>query len=178
MGFFYRLVRNIKGINMYKYIILIAITVSSFNIYANDDEYLTLALELINIPEGEKLDELVSSVVQTNIQANPSIRPVRRAFEKYYREIFTSDEFKYGLARIQMELFTYEELLELKEVMKTPIFKKYVEVTPKFLTLNAQLGSRVVKNNEERLHELITKEQEHIEKLQQLDKELFLTVPE
>ncbi|PCI23233.1 MAG: hypothetical protein COB62_00080 [Piscirickettsiaceae bacterium] len=163
---------------MYKYLLLVLITFSSFSLYACEDEHLSLALEVVKIPEGEKLDELINSLVNSQIRVNPSVRPIRKAFNIFYREVFTSDEFKYGLARIQMDLFTYDELLLLKELMNTPIFKKYEDIMPQFLSKNMELGSLVVKNNEKRLMELIEKERNHIEILQQLDKELMLTVPE
>lgn len=162
---------------MYKLVLLVILTFGS-HAYADNDAYFNLAKDVSKMPEGEKLDQLISSLVEGQVNANPSIRPVRKAFEVFYKEVFTSEEIVSASAKIYMELFTYDELLELKKIMDTTIFKKYENIMPIYMQKYMELGNRVVMNNRERLGELIKKEQDHIAKLQKLDKELMLTAPE
>jgi|GEM_PF-2037240 len=157
-----------------KLTLMFALTFSG-NLLANDEAHFEAALAVIAMPQGEKLEEMVQGVVNQHISANPSIRPIKKAFEIFYRETFQSDEFINGLAKIQMELFSYEELLEIKKMMSLPIFKKYEEVMPSFITKNMQLGQQVVKANQSRLKELVEAEHKRIEKLQELDKQMNLT---
>lgn len=163
---------------MLKYLLIPVIILFSSICQADMDEYFNLALETVYIPKGEKLQDMVNALVEGQINANPNIRPVKNAFTAFYMEIFTSDEFKHAIANMQMELFTYEELLKLKELMKSPIFLKYEEIAPQLMAKSMQIGNQVVMNNEDRLKELIKKEQDHIENLQKRDKELMLTNPE
>jgi hypothetical protein len=160
---------------MIKKLTLVFALTFSGNLFANDGTHFEAALSVIAMPQGEKLEEMVQGVVNQQISANPSIRPIKKAFEIFYRETFQSDEFINGLAKIQMELFSYEELLEIKKMMSLPIYKKYEEVMPSFITKNMQLGQQVVMANQERLKELIETEHKRIEKLQELDKQMNLT---
>ncbi len=163
---------------MIKKIVLVAALSFSGSLLANDDAHFEAALAVVNMPKGEQLESLVMSLVDTQVNTNPSIRPVRKAFEAFYRETFQSTGFSNGLAEIQMELFTYEELLEIKEMMSLPIFKKYEEIMPEYMSRNMQLGQQVVMANQERLKELIEKEHKRIERLQELDSQMNLTGPE
>jgi hypothetical protein len=160
---------------MIKNLTLVLALTFSGNLLANDDRHFEAALSVIAMPQGEKLEEMVQAVVNQQVNANSSIRPIRKAFETFYRETFQSDEFINGLAEIQMELFSYEELLEIKKMMALPIYKKYEEVMPSFITKNMQLGQQVVMANQDRLKQLIEAEHKRIEKLQELDKQMNLT---
>lgn len=166
---------NKENTSMYKLVLLTILMALTSPLHANQDEALALAKEVSKMPEGEKLDQLVSSLVESQVNINPSIRPIRKAFDTFYREIFSSEEFTTASAKIYLDLFTYEELVELKKLMDTPIFKKYELIMPTYMQRYMELGNEIVMNNRERLGELIKKEQDHIEKLQQLDKELMLT---
>lgn len=146
--------------------------------HANEQAYYELALETANMPKDEKLEEMVHALVEGQIKTNPNIRPIKNAFSTFYKEIFSSNEMASAMASMQMEFFTYEELLELKELMKNSIFVKYEEIMPQIMQKSILLSNQIVMNNQERLKELVKKEQDHIAKLQKLDKELMLTNPE
>ena len=160
---------------MIKNLTLVLALTFSGSLLANDDAHYEAALAVVVMPQGEQLEAMVQGVVNNQINVNPSIRPIRKAFEIFYRETFKSEDFIHGLAKIQMELFSYEELLEIKKMMALPIFKKYEEVMPSFMSKNMQLGQQVVMANQDRLKELIETEHKRIEKLQELDKQMNLT---
>ncbi|WP_441004105.1 hypothetical protein [Pseudocolwellia agarivorans] len=160
---------------MIKRLTLILALSFSTNLLANDIEHFEAALAVVSMPEGEKFEEMIQGIVNQQVASDPSIRPIRRALEIFYRETFQSDEFIHGIANIQMDLFSYEELLQIKEMMDLPIFKKYEEIMPTFMTRNMQLGQQVVALKQDRLKELINAEHERIEKLQELDQQMNLT---
>ena len=145
--------------NMIKNIVLAVSLTFSISSFATEDKHLEAALSVVDIPEGEQLEKIITGLVDSQISANPSIRPIRKAFEIYYREALQSEEFLYGVAEIQMELFTTAELIQLKEMMSQPIFKKYEENMAEHLSKNMELGQRIFMAKQERLKKL--KEIEH-----------------
>lgn len=161
---------------MIKHLTLILALSFSNNLFATTEEqHFSAALDVVMMPENEQLEAMVKGLVDQQVMYNSSYKPIRSAFETFYREIFQSEEFLHGLARIQMDLFTYEELLEMKKMMDLPIFRKYQQIMPAFLEMNMQLGQEIVFSNQERLKALIDKEHRKIEKLQELDEHMNLT---
>ena len=160
---------------MIKKVFLLFALIFSANLLANDAKHYEAALAVISIPQGEKLEEMVQGVVEQQINANYSIKPVRKAYETFYREIFQSEEFIHGLADIQMTLFSYEELLEIKKMMALPIYAKYEELMPSFITKNMQLAQQIIMANEARFEALLEAEHKRIEELQLLDEQMNLT---
>ncbi|WP_417349951.1 hypothetical protein [Ferrimonas sp.] len=160
---------------MLKRILIASLFMFSFSSMGNEQQHFEAALDTVAIPQGEELDQMINGLLTAQIQSNPNIAMLRGAFETFYRETFQSEEFIHGCARIQMELFTYEELVEIKEMMDLPIFKKYQKQTPLFIQRNMELGSQVVESRKERLIFLIEKERARIEELKELDEQLNLT---
>lgn len=163
---------------MFKGLVLIGFIFISMSVHAQnevtEEEHFKAAQDTVKRMGQEQAVEYAKGVVDAQIAANPSIAHLSKAIEKFYIEVFQSDEFYDGVASIQMELFTYEELLEIKEMMKLPIFKRYEKIMPQVLQKNMALGQTVVAGRQDRLVELIQKEQARIEKLQKLDAELNL----
>lgn len=160
---------------MIKKLLLVSALILPATSYADEQAHFEAARAVISMPQGDKLEEMVQGIVNQQAYANPNIKPIRKAFETFYREVFQSEEFIDGLAQVQMELFTYEELLEIKEMMKLPIFKKYEEVMPQFLAKNMEVGQKLVMARQDRLMELINLEHKKIEQLQELDEHMNLT---
>ena len=156
-----------------KLLFVVSLAVST-SLWASEDKHFDAAMDVVIMPQGEQLELMVSGLVDAQMNANPSIRPLRGAFERFYQEVFQSEAFLQGLAEIQMETFTYEELVELKTLMKLPIFIKYQAMMPEILPKHMQLGQQVVMKHQDRLIELIELENKKIEELQRLDKQLNL----
>jgi hypothetical protein len=160
---------------MIKFLVLASAICLPSIVLANDNEkYFELALAVTAVPE-ESLELMIDGLLENQIAADPSIKPIRRAFKTFYMETLNSDLVKNGSAHIQMELFTYEELLEINEMMQLPIYKKYMEVTPEYVSRTMMLGQQAAMANGARLKELIDAEHKHIEELQKLDEEMNLT---
>ena len=161
---------------MFKKIVAVSLFLMAFTSVADEEQqHFEAALATVAMPQGEKLDQMIDGLLAGQIQANPQMQTLRGAFETFYREVFQSEDFLHGLAKIQMELFTYEELLEIKKMMETPVFKRYEEQMPLFIQRNMELGQQVVFAKQDRLISLIQAEQARIEELKKLDKELNLT---
>ncbi len=157
---------------------IMLLTLISYNSFAEEGLHYEIAMQISKIPEGKKLDELIDSMVRAQIKQNPRMGIIRKAYEKFYKETFTSKEVKSGIAKIHMDIFSYKELLDLKKLMELPIYKKYMDKNPEILYKSSELSNRIFFKNKNRLKELIDKETKHIERLKKLDKELMLTYPE
>jgi len=160
---------------MFRKLVLVSSLVLSINAHSGPTEHFEAALATVNLPQGEQLEAMINGLVTNQIRMTPSMRPIRPAMEKFYREIFQSNEFTHTLAELNMEFFTHEELIELKALMDQPIFEKWQQVMPEYMTQMMQASQKIVMENQGRLHELITQEYKRVEELQKLDKDMGLT---
>lgn len=143
---------------MKNYLLLILIALFSLPVTAETNKHLEAALETVIIPQGEKLERFIDGLVKNQLKSDPSLYLIEDAFKQFYREMMTSEHYKYRIARVQMEFFSLEELNELKELMKLPIFIKYQEVMPGIVPKMMEVGRSYAMENQARLIQLIEAE--------------------
>ncbi len=144
--------------------LIFLLLLSSSGVFASGPEHFQAALDTVMAPEGDQLDQIIDGLVQAQISANPKLYMAENAFRKFYKEVLGSEAYRNRLAKVQMETFSYDELVQIKEMMNTPIFKIYRKRTPALMTKIMQVGITFAQENQGRLVELIKIESEIREK--------------
>ncbi len=167
------------GSKMYKNLMLVGAIIINTNAFAQveidkkvnlksaqvtvnkiSDEYLKVAQETVMQISKEQALQSAKVLVQAQMTSDPSNIQLAKAYEAFYIEVFLSKEFYNGLVLIQMELFTYEELLKLRAMMQLPIFSLWENRLAQVLQRNRTLTRELVFEKQDRLFELIQNERE------------------
>ena len=169
---------------MYKTLILIASIFMNMSAFSQDEiveeghlkaeqatamrvseKHLKVAQDTVMRISKEQALQSAKVLVQAQITSDPSNVQLAKAYEAFYIEVFLSEEFYNGLVLIQIELFTYEELLALKNIMQRPIFSLWEKRLSQVLQRNRTLTRELVFDKQDRLCELIQSERERKKKL-------------
>jgi hypothetical protein len=120
------------------------------------------AVELLDLMEQKRtLDAGINTMLDVQIQANPSLSELRPVMRTFLQKYMSWDAIKDEIGRIYVEAFSEAELRELIAFYKTPIGRKSVKLMPKLMEQGAQIGAKRV---QEHMPELQQKIQEHLSK--------------
>ncbi len=156
-----------KKVNYFVFIaIIIALTTSSIG-YASSDSHKKAASDLLEAMHfNELLSQTVDSMLQLQLQQNPQLRPFKGTIKKFFNKYMSGDSLQDDFVRLYTETFSEQELIEVLHFYKTPTGQKLLKATPELTSRGAAIGQKRVKENMSELKEMIAKEAEQIEKLQ------------
>lgn len=130
-------------------------------VFAKGETHSEVALRIVQDSlSEEQLRPIIDSMAAREIYVTPSLKPYKSVIIDFYTEMFSSDEFIKALAKINTEIFTLEELLDLEKMMALPIYKTHQEKLPEYLTKLSQLSIQAMLANQFKLQELLKEAQE------------------
>ncbi|HEU4452291.1 MAG TPA: DUF2059 domain-containing protein [Longimicrobium sp.] len=110
-------------------------------------------LQVMNMPTT--LDESINTMMEIQLQANPSMRVMESVLRDFFRRHMTWDALKDGYAELYARTFTEDELRQMSAFYRTPAGQKLTRAMPQLMRAGAELGSRAVREHEGELRQMI-----------------------
>lgn len=116
------------------------------------------ALDLLEAMETPRMLEAAREIaVRSMVESNPAIfQDIRDIFESFMAKYLNWDTLREDYVRIYTQSHTEEELLELAQLMRTPVGRRMVEEMPVIYKKSAEAGQQAVQAHLPELERLIT----------------------
>ena len=135
--------------------------------YADSGSRIKAAEELLNAMHIDKaLQKTIEQMLEVQLQQKPAMQPYKNVMLEFLNKHMSYDSLKDDLVKLYADAFNEDELHEITKFYKTPTGQKTIEKLPELSSKGAQLGAAKVQNNISELKEMIKKESERIQKLQ------------
>lgn len=155
-------------------LVLLPVSLAKADVY----KHYKAAEAMASFPEGAKLHAMVTAMVDAQVGNEPAIRPVRAAFEAFYRDLLSSEEFRNAVIDMYMEQFSVEQLTFYKRLSQQPSFLEFQAAIMVVQTKTNEILRTFISERAADLDAQVAREYERIEKLQQLDSRLELLADE
>ena len=135
--------------------------------FASEDSHKIAAEKLlIQIGTDKILSSTIETVLNAQIQQQPSLAPYKEVMLKFFEKHMGFESLKDDLVAIYVEAFTEEELNDIMAFYETPTGRKTLEKLPELSAKGAQLGQTRVQQNIQELQEMIQAESKRIQEQQ------------
>lgn len=155
-----------KNLKLSKYILLIALVISSCHSFASNDSKIEAELLLNTMGLDQALEKTISQMLDVQLQQNPTLAPFKQVMLRFFNKHMSYESLKPEMIAIYSEAFTSTELKEINAFYKTPTGAKTIEKMPELMAKGGQIGAQRVQDNIQELQEMIKAESERIQKLQ------------
>jgi len=108
-------------------------------------------------------EQTIVQMVDVQIRQEPQIAPFRQVMLDFMKKHMGWEGMKPEMAKLYMDRFTTEEILELKAFYETPLGKKTIRLLPELTAEGAALGQRRVQENIGELQQMIAEEAERLQ---------------
>ena len=109
------------------------------------------------------VEQTIVQMVDVQIRQEPQIAPFRQVMLDFMKKHMGWEGMKPEMAKLYMDRFTTEEILELKAFYETPLGKKTIRLLPELTAEGAALGQRRVQENIGELQQMIAEEAERLQ---------------
>lgn len=110
---------------------------------------------LLAMQTPQQLQEGISSMVELMIQSQPTMMPYQQTIRDFYARHLSWDALKDQYISITTGLLSESELNTLTEFFQTDVGKTFIEKQPEMFQKTAELGYRVMQENQDELFNLI-----------------------
>ncbi len=125
------------------------------------------AEELLNVMGLEDaLQKSIDQMLQIQLDQEPAMRPYKNVMLKFFNKHMSYEMLKDDMTVIYADAFDENELYEIIKFYKTATGQKTIEKMPELMSKGAKLGISRVKENIHELQDMVKKEAERIEQLQ------------
>ncbi len=132
---------------------------SSSRAEAAEELLKTLKMEML-------LQKTIEQMLDVQLQQNPAIKPYKHVMLQFMNKYMGYNSLKNDLIKIYADAFNENELNELKIFYETPVGQKALEKVPELSAKGAMIGHARLQKHKGELEEMIKKESERIEQLQ------------
>lgn len=135
---------------------------------ADSESHKTATLELLEVMDMEAaMLGTVDSLLELEVQNNPSIAPFRPIMRNFLTKHMTGPKMNAYMCELYMEVFTEEEINDLITFYRTPTGQRTLEVLPELMQRGGEWGQRQVMENMGELQRDIMAEAMRLEALMQ-----------
>ena len=118
---------------MLKKLLFILLLSPSINIFSSDVEE-DPRIELMNILMGkDKMDQMINSMVQSFISSGMPLIESESSLIAKLKKLFGEKFNQKIIDEVIAPEFTHEEIIQLVQILKTPLMKKYLSKAPVFI---------------------------------------------
>ena len=129
------------------------------NARGQDSDAMKAAYQLFDAMDSARVyQETVVKLVDLQIEQRPQIAPLRQVMLTFFQKYMGWDSIKGDLASIYAQNFTVQELKELTQFYKTPLWNKAAKLIPEIGAQAVAPGQKRVQDNIGELQRMINEE--------------------
>jgi len=110
---------------------------------------------LMAMQTPQQLQEGINSMVELMIQSQPTMMPYQQTIRDFYAKHLSWDSLKQEYITITTGLLSEQELTALTEFFQTEVGKTFIAKQPEMFQQTAELGYRIMQENQDELFNLI-----------------------
>lgn len=140
-----------------KHLALILLVLACNVCYANEADHLRLAREFDSLSSAQNKSSLMAAFIPSFLSTSPISEAQKKGFERWAAELLESEEYRLGVAKIYMQLFSPEELKELIKIVRKPAYRLLQNKRNEVTRLLSEHAASVIENRSNSLRELLSK---------------------